>query len=820
MTQLAETCDSDTGNHILRTQSYVEALARNLQSHPLFASELDELHLIRIVKASPLHDIGKVGIPDAILLKPGKLTPEEWEIMQNHTRIGGDAIRNAIEKATILNKYRDNKTSPESLIFLEVARVIATCHHEKWDGTGYPDCLEGPAIPFPARLMALAYELYKADIFLPTDATLFFTGLPLENLLNTLLEGRADAIFVRTGLLETWQNEGRITPETLTVLNPKPLPEYPFAVSTPLYPEWPIVAMPQIDEHTAKRFTAALFQMPDNPDANHILGVYGFTLPYDDEPVSELARHLRLPPYDYEMPIRFKDIWQNYQWTIILLLLCMVAVIALMLRTIVYASHLRKARQEISCTAERLEQEKAWLRTLLETMPDIVWLKDSQGVYLFCNPSFEPLCSTTEKNIIGRTDYDFFDKEIADFFCEKDRITIQAGKPTTYEEWMTYKDGSYTGLYQTIKTPMWDADGRLIGVLGVARDISEKKRAEIELDNYSKNLEKLVSDRTARLNEVNEQLKISQERYELGEDIHDHFLNLVHPEDRDKLLSIATYRLETEGGYELEFRMCAKDGSYKWILSRGKVVERDAAGRPSRAISTHTDLTVRKEMELELIRAKEQAEAAMRAKSEFIANMSHEIRTPMNAIIGFAHLIKSDPLTPRQLDQLSKISNAAHHLLQIINAILDFSKIEARKITLDIRDFEPARVIDHVCSIVLEKAIAKNLDLLVDLNHVHLMLRGDDLRLGQILINLVGNAVKFTDKGFVSISGSIIDQRADEIVLRFEVKDTGIGMTPDQAANLFQAFEQADTSITRRFGGTGLGLAISRPNVPAMLTGC
>jgi putative two-component system response regulator len=161
LTQLAETRDSDTGNHIFRTQSYVEALARNLQSHPLFASELDELHLIRIVKASPLHDIGKVGIPDAILLKPGKLTPEEWEIMQNHTRIGGDAIRNAIEKATVSNKFRDNKTNPESLVFLEVARVIATSHHEKWDGTGYPDHLEGPAIPFPARLMALA-DVYDA----------------------------------------------------------------------------------------------------------------------------------------------------------------------------------------------------------------------------------------------------------------------------------------------------------------------------------------------------------------------------------------------------------------------------------------------------------------------------------------------------------------------------------------------------------------------------------------------------------------------------------------------------------------------------------
>jgi putative two-component system response regulator len=159
---LAETRDSDTGNHILRTQGYVEALARQLQSHPLFAPELDDLHLLRIAKASPLHDIGKVGIPDAILLKPGKLTPEEWEIMKNHTRIGGDAIRNAIEKATATTiSNQIFKTRPESLAFLEVAQVIATSHHEKWDGTGYPDELEGPAIPFPARLMALA-DVYDA----------------------------------------------------------------------------------------------------------------------------------------------------------------------------------------------------------------------------------------------------------------------------------------------------------------------------------------------------------------------------------------------------------------------------------------------------------------------------------------------------------------------------------------------------------------------------------------------------------------------------------------------------------------------------------
>jgi len=184
LTQLAETRDSDTGNHILRTQGYVEALARQLQSHPQFAPELDDLHLIRIAKASPLHDIGKVGIPDAILLKPGKLTSEEWEIMKNHTRIGGEAIRNAIEKATTTTiSNQIFKTRPESLAFLEVACVIATSHHEKWDGTGYPDGLEGPAIPFPARLMALA-DVYDAL----TTPRVYKKAWPTEEAANWIIE--------------------------------------------------------------------------------------------------------------------------------------------------------------------------------------------------------------------------------------------------------------------------------------------------------------------------------------------------------------------------------------------------------------------------------------------------------------------------------------------------------------------------------------------------------------------------------------------------------------------------------------------------------
>ena len=207
----------------------------------------------------------------------------------------------------------------------------------------------------------------------------------------------------------------------------------------------------------------------------------------------------------------------------------------------------------------------------------------------------------------------------------------------------------------------------------------------------------------------------------------------------------------------------------------------------------------------------EQAEAASQAKADFLANMSHEIRTPMNAVIGMAHLALRTNLDAKQRDYLEKIQGSAQHLLGIINDVLDFSKIEAGKLDVEVIDFELDKVLDNVANLIGDKAGDKGLELVFDLDPgLPNDLRGDPLRLGQVLINYANNAVKFTETGSIIIGARQVESDEDGFLVRFEVRDTGIGMTPEQVAKLFQSFQQADTSTTRKFGGTGLGLAISK----------
>ncbi|VAW87926.1 diguanylate cyclase/phosphodiesterase (GGDEF & EAL domains) with PAS/PAC sensor(s) [hydrothermal vent metagenome] len=293
---------------------------------------------------------------------------------------------------------------------------------------------------------------------------------------------------------------------------------------------------------------------------------------------------------------------------------------------------------------------------------------------------------------------------------------------------------------------------------------------------------------------------------------------LLHPDD--KAAAIAEVREAIDQAtprYEHEFRLRAKDGEYRNILSKGGVVSLDSQGNASRSVGTQTDITQQKNIAQALHDAKEQAELANRFKSEFLANMSHEIRTPLNAIMGMTYLAHQTKLTPRQHDYLNNILSSSRTLLSVINDILDFSKIEAGHLNMEETDFLLEGVFESLSNLESMRAAEKGVEIIYTIDReVPRSLVGDPLRLGQVLINLTSNAVKFTEQGQIVVAVSLQKRHTERVVLCFSVQDTGIGIERNQMPHLFDPFTQADGSITRKYGGTGLGLAISKQLVSMM----
>ncbi|MDK9716573.1 MAG: PAS domain S-box protein [Trichlorobacter sp.] len=598
--------------------------------------------------------------------------------------------------------------------------------------------------------------------------------------------------------------------------------------------------------------------------------------------------------------------------------------------------------EEHNQATQQLKKNEQFQKTLIETLPDLVWLKDPEGVYLVCNPRFEDLYGAKESDIIGKTDYDFVDREMADFFRANDRKAAEAGKPTINEEWLTFAASGYHGRFETIKTPMFNTDGTLMGVLGVARDISERTRAyellrlseekfstafksspdafsltrfrdgifldinESFTEQLGYHLEDIIGKSSLELNiwvnptdrelmvqkirgkgivrnleaqfrrkngqiqtglmstslivvngeecllnfvrditerkQAEEQLRLSEEKFAsafkaspdsvnlnrltdgtylevnegfctitgyreeevLGKSSLD--LNIwVFPEDRQRLVQ----ELKQHGVVKnLETQFRRKDGS----IFTGQMSACIITVHGEQCLLNITrDVSERKQYEEELKQARRSADAANRAKSEFLANMSHEIRTPMNGIIGMAQLLQFTDLTSEQQEYLQCLDSSTKNLLSLLNDILDLSKIESGKIELEQTIFSLCQSIQDVVTTQISLIHQKQLHLITDLPaEIPELLLGDPLRIKQILLNLLGNAIKFTETGSITLAVRIIERQGSSLQLQLSLRDTGIGMAPETLERIFAPFEQADNSTTRKYGGTGLGLTICR----------
>jgi PAS domain S-box-containing protein len=375
-------------------------------------------------------------------------------------------------------------------------------------------------------------------------------------------------------------------------------------------------------------------------------------------------------------------------------------------------------------------------------------------------------------------------------------------------------------------TLLRNARGKPQCIVGLMEDITERKRAREALQESEQLFRSVFENAQIGISVFNIDRQTIAPNHALQEMLGytqtelarlEKWDGIYHPDERAaaaELYSEVVHGKRDQSQWEQ--RLMRKDGRIATVSVRFSLL-RNGAGRPQYVAALQEDITERKRLQAELVTAKEVAEAATKAKSDFLANMSHEIRTPMNAILGMTHLALKTELTLRQRDYLTKTKVAAQALLAIINDILDVSKIEAGKLEMEKTDFRLDSVLENLSSVVSQKAHDKNLEFLIAVRpDLPPNLVGDALRLGQILINLVNNAVKFTERGEVAVIVTLEERLSDRVKLRFSVQDSGIGMTPEQTDRLFQAFSQADTSTTRKYGGTGLGLSISKRLVEMM----
>jgi len=520
-----------------------------------------------------------------------------------------------------------------------------------------------------------------------------------------------------------------------------------------------------------------------------------------------------------------------------------------------------------------LESQKKFLKTMIDAIPDLIFYKDTNSVYLGCNKAFaEQFIGLNEAEIIGKTDRDFVkDIELANFFRQKDIEMLNAGETRSNEESIQLANGKIIKI-ETQKSPYFDERGQVGGLIGISRDITERKLLENELKRKEKvitavamSIKALLENRNyfeaietcfemlGKATEVDRVYLFKNDYDELGLGKSSQVLEwcsetCIPQIDNPALQNIPfdkMGKLFMEGkafyclvsGMEqgkLRQRLESQDilSVIKFpIYVRGKFwgcvgfdeckYERhwsEADFSILSAFANSVERAIQRSLlEEELVIARRAAEAANIAKSNFLANMSHEIRTPMNGILGFLQLLESTEINEEQKEFIQIMKGSTDTLLNVINDILDISKIEAGMIELESIPFDLPAAVEAVVMPLILRAREKGIEINILVRAmVPQFVIGDPTRLKQVITNLVGNAIKFTEEGEVLVEVSLEDNDNTASPILFIVKDTGIGISDEAVKRLFKPFSQADSSSTRKYGGTGLGLAISKSIVEMM----
>ena len=460
-------------------------------------------------------------------------------------------------------------------------------------------------------------------------------------------------------------------------------------------------------------------------------------------------------------------------------------------------------------------------RVLIEEMNQGAVTLAEDGSILYCNRRFAELVKRSIQEIVGFAFASLVSASDREIFASL--LNFEGAVGATAEITLDTPDGSPVPLQVALsRLPAFSA----ASICLIATDISGSKQVETDL---------LLSK--ARLSEAQQSAQVgswewdthsgevtwSDELYRIYDldpavfaPTFEQYADLIHPEDRAWVMENVNRALNDRGFFNHDHRIIRADGTQGVIQARGRMVL-DPAGEPIKFVGTSQDVTARKEIEAELLRAKEAAELATRAKSEFLANMSHEIRTPMNGILGMTELVLDSKLDAEQREYLNMAQSSAQLLLSLINDILDFSKIEAGKLELEAVDFNLPLMIAQMLEPLHLRAKKKNIAVAVEIaGDVPDQLIGDPQRLRQILLNFADNALKFTERGSILVKVQTERENGQERCLRFSVTDTGIGIPQEKQAVIFEAFAQVDGSTTRNYGGTGLGLAIAARLVAQM----